>query len=114
MLSVSASLNLNLLRRLKSKISVEGSICIVTSQVLFGCALTLKQTQKEKGMVTTTSSQQRAVRIHPQIPIPVSLSSAAGANETRLGKSIKNSDVNSSDDAQRILIFKNNDVNPVM
>lgn len=37
---------------------------------------TLKQMQKEKGMVTRTSNQHRAVRIHPQIPIPVSLSSA--------------------------------------
>ena len=38
---------------------------------------TLKQMKKENGMVTRTSSQQRIVRIHPQIPIPVSLSSAA-------------------------------------
>ena len=81
-------------------LSKSGTLC-----TRIGCALTLKQTQKEKGMVTTTSSQQRAVRIHPQIPIPVSLSSAAGANETILGKSIKNSDVNTRRWAQRIRIF---------
>ena len=33
--------------------------------------------KKEKGMVTRTRSQQRMVKIQPQMPIPVSLSSAA-------------------------------------
>ncbi len=42
--------------------------------------LTLKQTKKDNGMVTRTRSQQRVVRIHPHIPIPVSLSSAGSLN----------------------------------
>ena len=33
--------------------------------------------KKEKGIVTRTRSQQRMVKIQPQMPIPVSLSSAA-------------------------------------
>lgn len=38
--------------------------------------LTLKQTHKEKGNVTMTISQEKAVRSQPQTPIPTSLSPA--------------------------------------
>jgi hypothetical protein len=40
-------------------------------------SLTLKQTQSEKGRVTTTRPQEMAVSSQPQNPMPLWLSSAA-------------------------------------
>ena len=39
--------------------------------------LTLKQTKREKGRVTITSSHEMAVNSHPHIPIPTSSDSPA-------------------------------------
>ena len=57
------------------------------------CELTLKQTQREKGRVARTMAQEMAVRIHPQRPIPSSVSSAETNIYTTNGNTVTGYDI---------------------